>query len=332
MAKKAAAATATAKKEPLPPESIELQGFPNIPSAVAAPKKNKAAKTVAPTSLQKYSVRIVVDERERELHNEMILMQNSFPALVQKEVMDIGDVAFYIVDNKAENGDTEPPKLIQIMERKTIADLLASITDGRYKEQCFRLMNSIDLPKHNMVYIIEGSMAKDTARKQRVYSAMTTLHFFKGISVMRTGSVKETAEWLLYTADKIEREWNKAGAGAGAGAGAEAASSTDYLTATGGRTTTGATKKRSNITTENIGEMMLCTIPGISVMTAKALIHRFGTFTKMMEELMKNPTGDLFENIKMEGGRRINRSVMDNLKHFLLVGAGAGPEASSSIS
>jgi hypothetical protein len=47
---------------------------------------------------------------------------------------------------------------------------------------------------------------------------------------------------------------------------------------------------------------------------------------------MKNPTGDLFENIKMEGGRRINRSVMDNLKHFLLVGAGAGPEASSSIS
>ena len=41
-----------------------------------------------------------------------------------------------------------------IIERKSLADLAASIRDGRYKEQSFRL-NQCELPNHHIYYLIE---------------------------------------------------------------------------------------------------------------------------------------------------------------------------------
>jgi threonine dehydrogenase-like Zn-dependent dehydrogenase len=43
-----------------------------------------------------------------------------------------------------------------IIERKTLADLLASIKDGRYEEQSHRLKYASGFPSHNVLYIIEG--------------------------------------------------------------------------------------------------------------------------------------------------------------------------------
>ena len=54
-------------------------------------------------------------------------------------------------------------KDIVIFERKTLADLAASIRDGRYKEQSFRLIETAaasGFHKHNIVYIIEGDLAR----------------------------------------------------------------------------------------------------------------------------------------------------------------------------
>ena len=45
--------------------------------------------------------------------------------------------------------------------------------------------------------------------KRLIYSAMASVQFFKGFSSIRTGSPKETAEWIIWTADKIERNIQK---------------------------------------------------------------------------------------------------------------------------
>ena len=48
-------------------------------------------------------------------------------------------------------------KEIIIIERKSAADLEASIKDGRYEEQSYRLSNS-EVHNHNIIYLIEGSL------------------------------------------------------------------------------------------------------------------------------------------------------------------------------
>ena len=46
-----------------------------------------------------------------------------------------------------------------IIERKTLTDLAASIKDGRYDEQSYRL-NGIHHHNHNIIYLIEGDINK----------------------------------------------------------------------------------------------------------------------------------------------------------------------------
>ena len=53
--------------------------------------------------------------------------------------------------------ENEDGKELVIIERKTVADLAASIKDGRYREQSARL-TSYSLDNHRIVYLIEGSL------------------------------------------------------------------------------------------------------------------------------------------------------------------------------
>ena len=46
--------------------------------------------------------------------------------------------------------------------------------------------------------------------------------------------------------------------------------------------------KKDNITQENIGEIILCQIPGISSITAIAIMKHFNHFTHFMEEITKD--------------------------------------------
>lgn len=56
--------------------------------------------------------------------------------------------------------------------------------------------------------------------------------------------------------------------------------------------------KKENITEENIGEIMLCQIPGISSIYAISILKHFDGFSKMIQEV-KNNTAN-FENIQYE--------------------------------
>ena len=47
--------------------------------------------------------------------------------------------------------------------------------------------------------------------------------------------------------------------------------------------------KKENITPENIGEIMLCQIPGISSVTAIAIMKKYSTILNLIAELQENP-------------------------------------------
>ena len=211
-------------------------------------------------------------------------------------------------------------KDIVIFERKTLADLAASIRDGRYKEQSFRLIETAaatGFHTHNIVYIIEGDLARYDERhtqitKTALQSAMVSLMYYKGFSVVRTMNVGETADFILHFADKVAKE----GPLSVADTGTTTATPTSTPIAQAYSEVSAKKEKRDYITRENIGEIMLAQVPGISAKMAAAILAKYGG--SMYEFL-----GDLHRKIS---------DYEESLSPEMSPPAGAGAHGATNIS
>lgn len=287
-------------------------------------------------------MRIIIDERETALYERCLVLSQSFPTIqVSKEVLHLGDI---LLKPSIKDGVADDTTLL-LIERKSFSDLLASIKDGRYEEQSYRLQHSSGLPWHSIVYLLEGmfSQLRNDSDKKIIYSAMTTLHFFKGFSVQRTSMMSETAEWLIHMANKIDRKFSE-GVKPYYTKTASAKSQQQEVIDSKQPIEAGTEKKallentleptvleaadyckvvkkvkKENVTPENIGEIILCQIPGISSVTAIAIMKKYGTFPKLIQELQLNPccldTTTTETNSKV---RKINKTVLENIKKYLL--------------
>ena len=191
---------------------------------------------------------------------------------IKSERLPLGDVILH-------DPSQGQQKDIVIFERKTLADLAASIRDGRYKEQSFRLIETAaatGFHTHNIVYIIEGDLARYDERhtqitKTALQSAMVSLMYYKGFSVVRTMNVGETADFILHFADKVAKEGPLSVADTGAMATATATASAQAYSEVSAKK-----EKRDYITRENIGEIMLAQVPGVSAKMAAAILAKYG--------------------------------------------------------
>ena len=146
---------------------------------------------------------IKIDMREKDLYRVMIPLCNDLglKLKIKIELLPLGDIIL-----------SSDEKELLIIERKTLKDLAASIKDGRYEEQSFRLNNN-EISNHNIIYLIEGDLNCYNGRytripKKTLYSAMFCLNYYKGFSLVRTLNIEETAEYILRMADKLSREKN----------------------------------------------------------------------------------------------------------------------------
>ena len=148
---------------------------------------------------------IKIDCREKALLeecNKQQLINDSSSQFIKiiSENIPLGDIIIY--------DDNNTEKLI--IERKTLLDLAASIRDGRYTEQGFRLQQC-SMHNHNIIYLIEGDLRyykpfKSTIDKKALLSSMVSINYFKGFSLFRTITLTETAEWLLQLTRKLHKE------------------------------------------------------------------------------------------------------------------------------
>lgn len=246
-------------------------------------------------------MKIILDERENSLYGHMS-ENNIFDFTIDKKVLELGDI--HIVTNEKE---------IIIFERKSISDLLASIKDGRYEEQSHRLIHSSSLYRHHIVYIIEGftSQLKEEREKKMFYSALTTLQLYKGFSVVRTFSVQDSAEYILYSAHKIKRElernnlpWTPDSI-----QNQEPAKYCNFVKKT----------KKDNITPENIGEIILSQIPGISNVSACAIMNQFQTLPNLIDHIRNDPSCLNSIICETKGkSRKLGKNVVENILKFLV--------------
>ena len=258
-------------------------------------------------------MRIVIDKREGEVivrTNEALQRLNEEERNRIEIVLDdlhVGDILI----------QTDDKTNLLIIERKTFPDLLASIKDGRYTEQSHRLTNTSDVPKHNIIYLLEGMFSTvQPQQKKIIYSCMTSIHYFKNFSVMRTSSVYETGEWLIATAEKIGRDLASGRVcrnvlvpveATSAEAPPEPVSYCNFVKKV----------KKENITPENIGEIVLSQIPGLSSVTAVAIMKKFSTFPQLMTILKQDP--GCLDDITTESNgkvRKISKSSIENIKKF----------------
>ncbi len=109
----------------------------NIPTD----KINIIADELPPTNNISFNsdVEILIDNREHAMID--MLNESKCPIIVSQ--LDIGDIQYKYAG-----------ELKLIIERKSINDLIASVKDGRYKEQKFRLVHASN--SACIMYIIEG--------------------------------------------------------------------------------------------------------------------------------------------------------------------------------
>ena len=247
-----------------------------------------------------YFMIIKIDSRETDLYTlckqKMIANEN---ITVIQEVLPLGDIVI------CNNEDKEHI----VIERKTLRDLAASIVDGRYNEQSFRL-NQLNLENHNIIYLIEGNLNnfKPVSRidKNALLSSMVTLNYFKGFSVFRTLSIQETSDFVIKMTVKIFKEkkpgyYNKT---------LENVEQENQV-----YSSVLKCAKKNQITKDNIGEIMLAQIPGISHQSSKAIMTQFKTIEKLILSVKQEPT--CLDDIKVNN-RKISKTCIKNIKTFLL--------------
>ena len=282
---------------------------------------------------------IKIDNRETDLIKSCTYILEISPSYknIQLQVVNlhIGDV---IISNKEED--------LVIVERKSIRDLAASIKDGRYDEQSYRL-NGIPHHNHNIIYLIEGDMNKfnifkDRMEKMTLYSSMVSLNLYKGFSVIRSINIEETALFLCNMAYKMskcetdgrkffypnpkpkqepqnenqiqEKEQHLP---------LEQHLQEQHLQEEGNEMKNYCSVvkkvKKENITKENIGEILLCQIPNVSSTTAIAVMSHFKNFAELVisigndEQCLKNIS---YTNAKGQT-RKITKTAIQNIIEYL---------------
>lgn len=259
-------------------------------------------------------MKLVIDNREpKELKT---LIQDKIENIELKN-LEIGDIIFL----------DENDNIVLIFERKSISDLISSIKDGRYSEQSFRLQE-YPLHNHNIFYLIEGSLLN--SRKQynetiqkTVYSAMFSLSYSKGFSLLHTSGIVETAEFIIYFFQKIikdksikpfyqnineindtlKEETSES---------KENEDNNDYVSHI-------KTSKKSHITKENINEIMLTQIPNVSMITSKCILSEYNNIENLIKCLREN--NNCLENLRIKnknGERKIAKNTIENIKLYLL--------------
>jgi ERCC4-type nuclease len=330
-------------------DGIEEEGISNNNKSFLKNKKIKEKKSIHtnPSSCSGCLVPLhIFTEVEIDVTQEVVLTsrpRSSSEHSIKKEQLAVGDII--LEDDKGQT--------IIIFERKTLYDLAASIRDGRYNEQSFRL-DKENIHNHNIIYIIEGDIERYIEKKGRVskktlISCMFSLLYYKGFSVFRTNSICETADIVVFFADKYYKTTlnNKSRMSYYTGAGAKKHDELNVVSPSSLKVKAisedddsdenekycaalkSHKEKNDYITPDNINIIMLTCVPGISSKVATQLMREYKTIQNLLYQLQKTP--DILNTfmIKTETGgaspkttfRKINKTSVENIKKFLITNA-----------
>jgi ERCC4-type nuclease len=236
------------------------------------------------------NIYIRVDYREVKLYNALSAFISDN---IKCENLEIGDI---------EIGCTNP-EIKLLFERKTQGDLLASITDGRYREQKIRMLG--EFPAHRCTYIIEGGSItadQDNWPFPRISPAVyegAILHtmYRDKMHMVFTNDIVHTAEWLTILYKKMQSHPEKFIDGA-----------ESYISQVKTKT-----KKCENIDRKTCFILQLSQVPGISIKIAQEIANKYETLRLLIHAVDECESIDkkkeLLENINMVGKKKADALI-----------------------
>jgi ERCC4-type nuclease len=239
-----------------------------------------------PERKAKMSVALKIDHREGKLKELFGSAEH-----ISYENLAHGDVQI-LVDGK----------VLCCFERKTTEDLMASIKDGRYKNQKKVLFDSGFQPSQ-IYYIIEGNIrltTKSAAQKSLIGAMINTMVRDK-ICTMITRNLEETHELIGDIFSRVKKEPTKYTSPESAG---------QIITMT----------QAEKVTPEICYRNQLCQIPDVSEKTAAAVMQIFPTMRSLILELNAKDAEerlDILKGLKGAGGRKISGKAAANVAAYL---------------
>jgi ERCC4-type nuclease len=237
-------------------------------------------------------LKVYIDCRETQLIN---LFVDTEIDIIQKQ-LDVGDI---MITN-------EEDVVLCIIERKTLNDLLASIKDGRYKEQHSRLVTHFHLK--TILYILEGYVSFGSLENKSIESSIIHTLFRDETKLLFTRNVNDTFFAIQAIIDRIIKhpEYFQV----------QSISNSDernvcFLAKN--------LKKSSNDSKQNVNKQLFCQLPGISIQSASALQERFGSFVQMFTELKDLPEDQKNRelNLVKVNGRKLNKLIVENIIKYV---------------
>ena len=270
---------------------------------------------------------IKIDTREQDLLTKCQQTIEAVPKFkdikIMSQTLPLGD----IIINDGTNDCV-------IIERKTFTDLAASIKDGRYEEQSYRL-NGLQHHNHNIIYLIEGDIHrfntfKERIDKQTLYSAMFSINYFKGFSVMRSNNLEETSMIVCNMVYKLVgglksgktafyKTLDKCNDNSFDNETKEVETTEKKETTEKDYCSVIKKVKKDNITPDNIGEIMLCQIPGISSASALAILSQFKTLPNLIKTIQTDETclNNICTTDANGKSRKISKTAIATIIKFL---------------
>jgi ERCC4-type nuclease len=230
---------------------------------------------------------IYVDTRECKLRE---LLEKNGTLFVTKP-LELGDILI------------EHPKRQILIERKTIADFHASITDGRYKNQKLRLLewrNKMDgeedeqrASRKNIIYLFEE---KNGDNKDRAYwGALVNMILRDNIGVIQCDGIARTAQVISDIKKKLDEDKFDELEGGGKNISLE-----------------GYAKGKYN-TPQNCYLGQLSLIPGVSPSMAEKIAEKYPNMRALLDRMDVKELG----NIRITEKRRLGDKLAEKIHSYI---------------
>jgi len=230
-----------------------------------------------------------INESINEKRNYKIIYEN----------LDIGDIQ--IIDNSTK-------EIIIIIERKTLADLSASIKDGRYKEQKERMIHSLNKNIRKIVLIEGDNTDKFTLSQKTLESVIINTMIRDNIHIHLTKSIDETIIFIQNIMKNIMKYYNEL---------KDEIINNNQKEYEGEHTC--KTSKKDNLTVKMCFRNMLSQITGISTSIAQVIVDKYETMELLLNELKNETSINELADLKHGlGQRRIGEKISGKIYEYLI--------------
>ena len=215
---------------------------------------------------------ITVDSHEKALYDSMVAqnLEQRLGFEVKFGPLELGDIRIVLSGHDGVLREL-------VFERKTLADLLSSISDGRYREQKARLLSNV--ASSNISYVVEGDTLCQSIRRgaKSVSSAYLNMIFRDDIHLFFTRDVAETGLLLLSICTKMTEKPANYSVPSCAQSQSTGKDYTSCLKL--------KSKKNHNITPDNCMILQLAQIPSISNVIAKNIVAVFPSIGALVDAM-----------------------------------------------